>query len=593
MPRKSEASSEQKPSTARKAPAAAPSRASPPPKKDASADRKPNGSKTSASISPEKPLNLPKILSPLPDDLVIPPETGPTGFKMPESEKSTPPKSPSQKSKGVTPNSTTTKPTHPKKVSSTSSPYSTPKLSQDLPPFVLPKLLSPDLPDIVEAELLRLKEKGSSGLNTVEARHEKVRQPGALGVAQKTQRPKVGHPPKKSHGESSKKVEEKEVDSFVVKIRYKKRLAKDIGRILALPSKSIKKHEAERLRERSASAAPPVKGRSDSEDDTPIAASRSTKAPATSTAKKRPPSDLSSRNEPAPKRAKGAENTDVSKASTPTSRPTAQAGASASKEKGLMATPKKGDAMKSVAMRRVDSSDGHARTPQGGNSSTPASAEKSRINGLTPQVVSQELTRAAQENDKFFAVGTTLKRKMDAVLKKPDATESERKSGVMSGIEGLLGYMLAFHARDKTSTFRNQAPRQENWEEFFMLWNFIGKKTPKYPELHALLGQLGAVSREQWNKANMEQPKERRDWEKMVNNLRERDKLWAQCKRDERLILDLGVNGTLGPWSSVGEAVGFGIATLTYYAEKQGKGVEWKQDPSFSMGYARKFMSET
>jgi hypothetical protein len=596
VPRKSEGAPQSRPSPSKKS-AALHSQMSTSTKKATGINTKLVEPKTGSPKSSEKPLKLPKILSPLPDDLIIPPESNLASRKMSEFDKAaskgTPPKSTPPKStpKTGSPDTIVVKSGRPRANTSSSSSRPAPsKPSDDPPPFVLPKLLSPELPDIVEAELLRLKERGPSSLNTVEARHEKARQPGAPGVAQKTQRPKVGHPPKKSHAESSKNQASKdeEVHSLIVKIRYKKRLAKDIQRILALPSKSVKKRDAaDRLRERSASDVPPVRDGSDSDEDAPLATSRSGKAPAGTTGQKRPSG--SDRKEPALKRPKGPEHADFAKSSTPATPAFKSPAPSSSKETGHLITPKKTDAMKSVAMRKVESGDGHAHTPQSGNLSTPVSAEKSRANGLAPQVVTQEIARASQENDRFHPLGTTLKRKMDAVLKKANATENERKGGFMNGIEGLMCYMLAFHARDKKSAFRSQAPQPENWEEFFALWTFIEKKTPRYPELHALMGQLGAVSREQWNKANIEQPKERRDWEKTASNLRERDRLWMQCKRDEHLILSLGVTSTLGPWSSIGEAVGFGIATLTYYAEKQG-GLDWKKDPNFSTSNVRKFM---
>lgn len=573
VPRKTEPHSSSKPSPSQKA---------------ASVNAKHGESTTSATKSAEKPLRIPKILSPLPDDLIIPLESDQSSLKVPTSEKGTPH---GGSSKGTSPDTIVVKTSRPRDSASSSSRPLPSKSSDGLPPFHLPRLLSPDLPDIVEAELLRLKEKASNSLNTVEARHEKVRQPGALGVAQKTQRPKVGHPPKKIRLETPKiKIQDDEIKSAIVKIRYKKRLAKQIQRILALPSKSIKKREVEdRIRERSGSAVSPA-GDTSSSEDMPIAVRRSANAPAGTTGQKRP-SALSDTKPPASKRLKSSEVADVAKTSTPVTPIFKSPAPGGSKERAPIVTPKKGDAMKSVTMRKVDSSEGHAHTPQSGNISAPASAEKSRISGLAPQVVSQELARASQEHSKFFPLGTTLKRKMDATLKNTDATENERKIGIMNGIEALLCYMLAFHASDKTSKFRNQAPQQENWAQFFPLWTFMEKKTPQYPELHALVEQLGAVSREQLNKASIEQPKEKRDWDKTVSNLKERDRLWLLCKSNEQLILSLGVTSTLGPWSSVSEAVGFGIATLTCYSEKQG-GLEWKQDPNLSASYMRKFMGE-
>ena len=511
---------------------------------------------------------------------------------MPPLEK---PRTPGVNSQAASPNTIVVKTSRSREGASSSFRQQPSKLSDDLPPFRLPKLLSPGLPDVVEAELLRLKEKASNNsLNTAEARHEKVRQPGALGVAQKTQRPKVGHPPKKIRTESPRvEVEEEELNSLIVKIRYKKRIAKDIKRILALPSKSTKKRETEdRRRQRSRSAVPTMGDASDS-DDMPMAAKRAAKTPAGTAGQKRP-SGLPDATEPAVKRPRVLEVPRVPngpKASTPVTPAFNSPGPSASKEKGVLVTPKKGDALKSITMRKVDSSEGQAHTPQAGNTSTPASAEKSRISGLAPQVVSQELARASQEHGKFFPLGTTLKRRMDAILKNANPTENDRKTGLMNGIEALLCYMLAFHASDKTSKFRNQAPQQENWAQFFPLWIFMEKKTGQYPELHALVDQLGAVSREQLNKASIEQPVDKRDWDKMVSNLRERDRLWMQCKRNEQLILSLGVTGMLGPWSSVSEAIGFGMATLTCYAEKQG-GLEWKLDANLSPTYMRKFMGE-
>jgi hypothetical protein len=451
-------------------------------------------------------------------------------------------------------------------------------------------MLSPGLPDPIEAELQRLQEKAlNNSLNTVEARHEKVRQPGAVGVAQKTQRPKVGHPPKKIRTESPRvELQEEEPRSLIVKLRYKKPNAVAIQRILALPPKSTRKREAaDRIRERSRSAVPPAGDTSDSED-LPIAAKRAAKAPAGTTGQKRP-SGLSDANEPAAKRPKGLDVTSASKSTTPLT--PAFKGPAPAKEKGQLVTPNKGDAMKSVTMRKVDSSEGHAHTPQAGNLNTPASAEKSRINGLTPQVVSQELARASQEHSKFFPLGTTLKRRMDNVMKNPDVPENVRKTSIMHGIEALLCYMLAFHAVDKGTKFRNQAPQPENWAQFFPVWIFMEHKTAQYPELRALVDQLGAVSREQLNKASVDQPADKRDWDKMISNLKERDRLWMQCKRNEQLILGLGVTGTLGPWSSVSEAVGFGVATLTCYAEREG-GLEWKQEPNLSSSYTRKFMGD-
>jgi hypothetical protein len=433
----------------------------------------------------------------------------------------------------------------------------------------------------VEAELLRLQQK-STVLNTVEARHQEVRQPNAPGVAQK--RPKVGHPPKKNQGESSnstkkgaetshpiKKSAASGKLSLIVKMSYRRKFGTDITRLLrtrGTPWKEFKALEAKRLE---TERHPPEE--SESEEDIPLHQRRGTKTPALPPSKKRPvePSD---RVEPGPKRTKVPARLDTQKSSSTPLAPAFKSPApSVSKEKNLLATPKKGDAMKSVAMRRVDSGDGHARTPQALSSSAPASAEK-------PRISSEELSRARQEDAKFMSLGTTLKRKLQAMVQKEESvSELERKSSVMRGVESLMAYMIAFNARER---YNRSPPNPEFWEQFFPILLFVTTHAKRYPELIALVDNLGAISREQLNRIYLEQPKESRDmtWEKLATSSKDRVRLWHRCKMGETYISNLGVQGALGPWSTVDEAVSFGVMTLKKYAISQK--LQWEGDSHFA-----------
>jgi hypothetical protein len=563
-------------------------------------------------------LKLPKILSPLPH-VLLPDDPFPLPPKV-EKLKSEPAKSPNTPSQNPKPGSDTivVKADHLKVGAPSSSPLSTPpkstprkpdpaKSQQDLPPFKLPPLLPYELPEVVEEELRRLQEKAekaerekSSTLNSVEARHEKVRQPGAPGVAQK--KAKIGHPPK-----PVKKLEvvpEKEVKSLIVKLKYNvKKSGKNIARVLALPSTSLRK--AARDRDRSTSAAPPVKD-SDSEDDVPLATKRSAaKAPAGTTGKKRP-SDPSDR-EPAAKRAKP-EHLDIAKPSTPV--PPAfksPSVTSASKEKKLLTTPKK--AM-SDAMRRVDSSEGAVRTPQAGNTSTPASAERPRANGVNgingingTGTGNPEYDRARHEDAKYHTLGTALKRKMSAVITQQSGpTENDHKTAMMNGIEGLLFYMLAFHARDKMQILKGQPPTPTNWEEYFTLWTYVYRQCrrhseDRYPALVNLLNQIGAISAEQLSISLSAQDKESPTWshEKYTANQRERVRLWNSAHSGEQHLQGLGglAKTILGPWNTVKEAVGFGGAVLDLYKRKvDNLTVEWTHNEGFPRAYMTKFLGE-
>lgn len=568
-------------------------------------DTKAQTSKSSNSSS-DKPLEIPPLLSPLPPDLGPSPEPQfPfVAAKKSDSDKITPPKTPSQK-KGLGSDTIVVKPPHLKSnVAASSSPLSDPPKSTP-PPFVLPRLLSPGLPDVVEEELLRLQQK-SATLNTVEARHEKARLPDTPGVARKTPKAKggarVGHPPKREKAESSKlpTVPESEAKkSLIIKIPYKKRNAIHIQRILALTQKprgQMEKLEVgERLaRERSTSAAPLPKDDSESDEDVPLSKSRSTKTPAAApaTTNKKRPSDSSDRNEPAPKRSKLPE-IDVAKVSTPITpafkSPALSAPASAQKS---LATPKKGDAMKSVVMRRVDSNDGLARTPQTTSISTPASAEKPRPNGIE-QRPNPELDKQRADEAKFYPMGTMLKRKMDSIISPKNrdpstsVSDSERKAGLCIGVESLMAYMLAFHARDRIAHLRSNPPDPGSWDGFLKLQAFLEHATRPYVELHALIEQMGAVAREMLNRVFMEHlaVAKKETLEKCARETREnsrlRDTAWMGVKRNEKALRELGVKKEgLGPWSSVQDAVGLAGNVLGAYCAKEK--LEWSPDVQFA-----------
>lgn len=618
MPSKPETASDIKPSPSKTPKLSTQTVASPQLKKANSTakplDTKAHSSKSSNS-SQDKPLALPPMLSPLPADLGPSPERHTTFVAMKKSDSSdkiTPPKSPSKR-KDLGSDTIVVKQPHLKSEPTISLPLSNPPKSSP-PPFVLPRLLSPDLPDIVEEELLRLQQKSSqhSTLNTVEARHEKARLPDAPGVARKTPKTprtgaKVGHPPKREKGEASRlpTVHEKEVKrSLIVKIAYKKRQARDIQRILQLTQKprgQMEKLEAgERLaRERSTSAAPPPKDDSESEEDIPLSKSRDTKGPAAApvTSKKRP-SDPTDRAEPASKRSKLPENVDIAKASTPVTpafKSPALSNPSASAQKSLLATPKKGDAMKSIAMRRVDSNDGQARTPQASNTSTPASAEKLRPNGIEGRP-NPELDKAKADEAKFYPMGTMLKRKMDSIISPKNRdpkdvsnlSDEERKKGLCIGVESLMAYMLAFHARDRIAQLRGSLPDPTSWDGLLKVQAFLEHSARHFVELHALVGQMGAVTREMLSRAYMEHlavAKEKvlekvgRDTR---DNSRARDAAWQSVRRNEKalekILEKVGVKG-LGPWSSVQDVVQLAGSVLTVYAGREK--VEWSADAQF------------
>ncbi|PMD38783.1 hypothetical protein L207DRAFT_513265 [Hyaloscypha variabilis F] len=532
------------------------------PKKETS--NKPNHNSKPSS---EKPMDLPPLLSPLPADLDSSPgmkSQSTSGFKKLESGKNSSQSTPS-KYKLASDTIVVKKPS-----AMESSPLSEPPKSPLAP---LPALLSPTLPQVIEDELIRLQQKSAEkaekhALSTAEARYEKSRQPDTPGVARKTVIPKVGHPPKKNQGESSKPKDRPE--RFIIKLKYKKRKSNDIRRILGLkPHPDRRFLELEKERIRSTSKAP------DTEDEDDVPLSKITVKPTSAPISKKRSSDSfeSRTSEPAPKRPKGPEPIDVSKSHKTLDPPFKSPALTAPpSQKSLLATPKKsGDAMKSVAMRRVDSTDALSRTPQT-STSTPASAEKPRLNGTLPD---------HGDEKKFGESALRLKRKMDEYLKtkggnRDTITERERKLGVCYGLECLVTYMNTWVALEKAA--KRPGANDKAWIDGVRLWDFINAEARTFPVLSVLGCQVGALMREEVNRIYVRMVEEKREGgiEGLGANQRWREKCWMAVGRGRGMLKEFGVNEVLGPWSSAAEALTYCYGVLEKYCRKEK--LEWKRD---------------
>lgn len=467
------------------------------------------------------------------------------------------------------------------------SPLTTPPKSSrssraDSPLLPLPPPHPEFLSDAIERELARLQAKATAAAVAVSAtagttashipvkeQYEKARRPDASGVARKTVTPKVGHPPKKSHAESSKSQASSEKPSLIVKLKYKKRNAKAIERILKLgstPNKDFLRLEKERL----AKQKPPSKDDDESEDEPPLATITAKPPPS-----KKRPSDINDRlSEPAPKRAK-LPDIDISKAKTSLEPPFRSPAPSQPPQKNLLATPKRGDAMKSVAMRRVDSNDGNARTPQTMSTSTPASAEKPRLNGEPRPHSDLHL-----ESKKLDETAFKLKRRMDEILQNKviggldTVSDGQKQLGWCVALECVAMYMVSFAAKERLTKTRTAAA----WEGGITLWGFIDYQVKNQPVFHALSTQLGALLTQELGKVYLDSLKAGTTdavfLAKLAKNGVKRDLLWKQCHHVRGEVAELGFEDVLGPWTTVDEAKGFVIRVLDAHARKNG--TSWK-----------------
>ncbi|KAK2624178.1 hypothetical protein QTJ16_006128 [Diplocarpon rosae] len=581
-PRKADLSSEQKLSPSKNhkftsASASTPNRASPLPR--GTPDAKPAQAK---QVRTEKQRPLPGLLGPLPEDLT---------------ELANPNKSESRNSTHV-PSKYDGDTIVVKDARGKDSPSSNPSLaskpsSSSSPLRPLPEMLPPNLPVVVERELERLdrikanedvnaaasekQASSSASRDTVGARYEEVRRPNVPGVARKTVMPKVGHPPKKAPAESSRSrpLNEKEKESLIVKLKYKKRISKTLQRIVGMqskPSKEFSRREKERI-------ACLNNGESESEDES----GRILPAPVFSTkpalSKKRP-SDTSERGEPPPKRAKQPSSLDVAKTKTSVETPFRSPAPAAKPQKDALSTSKRADAIKSVAMRHVGSTDGSARTPQtmstSTSTSTPASAEMPRTNGDARPPLDERLRI---ESDKASEAATKLKRKMDEILqtkgKSPELVpEVERKLGICIGIEAMTIYIASFVLRERYNKNRGLG----NWETSLGLWNYLERVSRPFPLLHSLNIQLGAILKQETGRVYLEHLQRNAtnlDYLRaMAENSSKCDQHWKEVHQKRKRFEDLGIKQMLGPWTTPREATEWIMEVLHVYSGAERTG--WK-----------------
>ncbi|OBT62037.1 hypothetical protein VE03_08278 [Pseudogymnoascus sp. 23342-1-I1] len=318
--------------------------------------------------------------------------------------------------------------------------------SEKTSPFRLPELLPRELPPNVE-ELLAKTKQPTRKHDTVQARHERSRNPDAPGVARKA--PKLSAAEKRRASKASDSSPPEityEPPRQIVKLKYKKSMSKDIQRILKMK---------------------PVPNRAVLELADGIVPGKPAVSKVRAAEGKRPRPVPDEQPERSIKRAKVPAKVDSDKAAVsqllpPFKSPGPAPTAGKKLPSASKVTPKKGDAMKSVAMRRVDSADDNTLTPKTVAASTPASTEKPRQNGGDPKSAEVERCRAA--NMKYSEMGKTLKRKRDVYIH-----SKENQLATLAGAESLLAYLVAFDAFDTMYRKAGRPNTGDNWLSLFPL----------------------------------------------------------------------------------------------------------------------------
>ena len=177
--------------------------------------------------------------------------------------------------------------------------------------------------------------------------------------------------------------------------------------------------------------------------------------------------------------------------------------------RSAFSTPKKD--LKSSAMRRVESAEGiEVRTPTGGPTrhSTPMSTERSSLGvRSSPPPTSAPSSRDEERrawhafHQKYFELGRTIKKDSSTFGPSPtsDPTNKELAMSVVLLTEGLLCFMINLTA------LSNVHPGPDpGWRTILPYHIFVVRASRKFPHLHGLVVQLGAVCRQVIHKFDMD-----------------------------------------------------------------------------------------
>lgn len=181
---------------------------------------------------------------------------------------------------------------------------------------------------------------------------------------------------------------------------------------------------------------------------------------------------------------------------------------SALQSRSIFSTPKK--ELKSSAMRRVESSDGlEARTPTAGPSrhSTPLAAERPPTSNKASPPTSAPHSRDEERrawhhlHQKYFELGRTIKHEGTSIGPSPgrEPSNKDAATSVVLLIEALLCFMI-----DMTAVSYSQPTPDPGWRTILPYFLFVFRASRKFPHLHGLVVQLGAVCRQIIHKLDMD-----------------------------------------------------------------------------------------
>ncbi|CAI7648940.1 unnamed protein product [Penicillium glandicola] len=180
---------------------------------------------------------------------------------------------------------------------------------------------------------------------------------------------------------------------------------------------------------------------------------------------------------------------------TPVPRPHLTSHSTHDKTKAASITPMKD--LKPPTSRRNDPGETDGRTP-----SYPAnkrhSVDPGSIMKASPTQADGRTRNERQvwwdEWQKFASVGRELKHAAERHTSKNGTSVTDEKLAVVTAIEALLSFIMAFVANDQAKALSRQVGDSSTWLSIVPYWRVVRKNSVPYPALNSLCLLLGAVS---------------------------------------------------------------------------------------------------
>ncbi|KAI2473367.1 hypothetical protein F4781DRAFT_189244 [Annulohypoxylon bovei var. microspora] len=373
----------------------------------------------------------------------------------------------------------------------------------------IPPLLSPTLPPIVLEELAKTNKLTPS--KDLKDSSQRSSQHSDSPNGQK----KATKPSKREetiHVDSNKGQRE----SLMVTLKYKKRNAKTVERLLALPPSGKKKSDQLKKDERIA------RDRSDSLEP--------------GTARKRPIPAMDTSE--AMKRPKTSENI----------RPT---------------TPPR----QSSAMTRVASNSSQAGTPGVTNGLTPAAQPPER---RRPPVDPEKIQRLQSKSGGLIQLAIKLKHERDAVLKRQSegVSERDRQVAIAAGIQCLVSFLFGFKLQSDAADLERKPGSIRSLRELLPLFRVTRSDCARHNALTALILRLQGICLVHIGRVMWSYPHDQESANLLLGNSKEQQDIWRQADIARKAMGvydgssksdDGGSIGKLidriGPWTTPEEAI--------------------------------------